>query len=159
MDSFGVRACFKEWVCLAYVEHLAVLGVVTVGCYGLSTDDTPHCTCLNRKHRHRYSFRHTCIRSCSTFPSGPASPHPPVLLTPGCWFPVIPLLIFRDSWLIQFSCRKGRADRSTQNKPADYLHKFLSISTLQVVLTGHGLKILLEIFASLTFTALPIIAT
>jgi hypothetical protein len=27
------------------------------------------------------------------------------------------------------------------------LHKFLSISTLQVVLTGHGLKILLEIFA------------
>lgn len=42
-----------------------------------------HCTCHNRKHRHRYSFRHTCINSCSTFPFGPASPRPLVLLTLG----------------------------------------------------------------------------
>lgn len=41
------------------------------------------CTCHNRKHRHRYSFRHTCIRPCSTFPFGPASPRSLILLTLG----------------------------------------------------------------------------
>lgn len=50
-----------------------------------------------------------------------------------------------------FSCRKGRADRYPQNMPPDLLHKFLPISTFQVVLTGLGLKILFEIFALHSF--------
>lgn len=41
MDSFAVRACIMEWVCLVYVERLAGFGVVAIDYNGLSTNDTP----------------------------------------------------------------------------------------------------------------------
>ena len=54
-----------------------------------------------------------------------------------------------------FSCRKGRTDRSSQNVPPDLLHKFLSISTLQVVLTGGALKFYLKFLLFHHFLSSP----
>ena len=71
--SLVVRTWLLLWVCLVYVERLAVWRCRRPRRNGISTATHRRSTCSDCKHRHRYSFGLSGSRSlCRSFRSGSA---------------------------------------------------------------------------------------